>query len=214
MWEAGGGLTDANQKKVEQILGPLSAKTQANTGAIPGPEISSFGLWLREQRSKAPMSVPELATQSGVSTAAIYRIEGGIIQNPQSSTLDKLSKALKLSVPIQVVKETEQSQEIAGLGTLTDFLPHSKNTWPKCAGVYALYDVSQRPIYIGKADKISARLSQNYDRFWCKSHIVEFGSYFEVKDKQLRHQLEQVMIKFLKSSAVINKQSTEGFDEE
>jgi hypothetical protein len=50
--------------------------------------------------------------------------------------------------------------------------------------------------------------------FWFKAPIVQYASYIEVKDKHLRHQLEQVMIKFLKSNAVINKASTEGFAEE
>jgi hypothetical protein len=35
---------------------------------------------------------------------------------------------------------------------------------------------------------------------------------FTVKDEKLRYQLEQAMIKFLKSNAVINKQASENFD--
>jgi excinuclease UvrABC nuclease subunit len=114
-----------------------------------------------------------------------------------------------------VVAETETEQAITELGSLIDFDPYAKQDWPKCSGVYVLYDISQRPIYVGKATKnISSRLGTHFDRFWFKDPIVKYGSYIEVKDEKLCHQLEQAMIKFLKSNAVINKQSAEYFDEE
>jgi hypothetical protein len=47
------------------------------------------------------------------------------------------------------------------------------------------------------------------DKFWFKFPIVSHGAYIEVKDDALRHQVEQVLIKFLKSNAVINKQSVD-----
>ena len=53
---------------------------------------------------------------------------------------------------------------------------------------------------------ISARLRSHFDRFWFKPPIVQIGSYIEVKEKGLRTQLEQVLIKFLKKNAVINVQ--------
>lgn len=214
VWESGGGVAEVNRKKLEKILGPLFAKSGRRPGSSPDTEVSSFGVWLREQRSAASMSVPELAKSSGVSAPAIYNIESGKIRNPQSSTRERLAKALKKSIPKDVVTDTEQEQAIAGLSSLTDFDPHSKKDWPQCAGVYVLYDVSQRPIYVGKGDRISSRLGQHFDKFWFKSPVVEYGSYVEVADKQLRHQLEQTMIRFLKSNAVINKQSTQSFEEE
>jgi predicted GIY-YIG superfamily endonuclease len=94
---------------------------------------------------------------------------------------------------------------------LVDFDPHSEKDWPKCAGVYVLYDVSERPIYIGMATNMSTRLKYHSDRFWFRSPIVQWASYIEVMDKKLRSQLEQVMIKFLKNNAVINKKETETF---
>jgi hypothetical protein len=45
--------------------------------------------------------------------------------------------------------------------------------------------------------------------FWFKSPIVEKGAYVHIKDSKLRHQVEQILIKFLKSNAVLNKQSVE-----
>jgi hypothetical protein len=50
-------------------------------------------------------------------------------------------------------KGRDEQQAIIGLGSLTDFDPYETQDWPQCAGVYVLYDISQRPIYVGKAEK-------------------------------------------------------------
>jgi len=47
------------------------------------------------------------------------------------------------------------------------------------------------------------------DRFWFKRPIVERASYIPIKDKNLRRQIETILIKFLKSNAIINKQGVE-----
>jgi hypothetical protein len=61
---------------------------------------------------------------------------------------------------------------------------------------------------------ISARLGVHFNMFWFRDPIVRYGSYIEVKDQKLCRQLEQALIKFLKTNAVINKQSSEAFEEE
>ncbi len=71
------------------------------------------------------------------------------------------------------------------------------------------YDVSDRPVYVGKAKNIKIRVSSHEEKFWFKYPIVSHAAYVEIKDEQLRHQVEQVLIKFLKSNAVINKQSVD-----
>lgn len=221
-WEAGAQPKGANESRLEEVLGPLSTKKASKssgardvkTPTTPNSEVSSFGGWLRNQRTKAAMSVPELAKSAKITTVAIYNIESGKSQNPQAATMNSLAKALKQVVPPDVVTETEEEQAIVGLGSLTDFDPNAQPDWPQCSGVYVLYDISQRPIYVGKATKnISNRLRSHLSTFWFRTPIVHFGSYIEVKDPRLCHQLEQVLIKFLKSSAVINKQSTGSFDE-
>lgn len=214
VWEAGKGLSEANKKNLEQVLGPLTHGQGAKAGTPSKTEISSFGVWLRDQRTKASMSITELAHSAGVSGQAISNIESGKIQNPQSATRDKLGKALKQSVPKDVIADTELDQAIAGLGALTDFEPDDKKNWPDCAGVYVLYDISQRPIYVGEGGNISLRLKAHFDKFWFKSPIVQYGSYIAVPDQKLRRQLEQVMIRFLKANAVINKQLKESFEED
>ncbi len=75
--------------------------------------------------------------------------------------------------------------------------------------VYVFYDVSDRPVYIGESQNIGTRVGTHEDKFWFKFPIVSNAAYVEIKDKDLRHQVEQVLIKFLKSNAVINKQSVD-----
>ncbi len=166
IWEGGQGPTEANKKKLEDVLGALSAEPQSKNTQSIAEDVSSFGSWLREQRTQKGLSVPELAKNARVSAPAVYNIESGKIQNPQSATRDRLAKALGMPIPEQVVTETVESQNVVGLGPLTDFQPHDTKEWPTCAGVYVLYDVSQRPIYVGKGDNIGKRLKVHDEKFW------------------------------------------------
>jgi transcriptional regulator with XRE-family HTH domain/predicted GIY-YIG superfamily endonuclease len=218
MWEGGGGINAANKKKLREILGTLSPRKDLKSDPDPDPdpdpdvETSSFGDWLRSRRMERSLTIKELAEKAGVSRLAIDNIERGKIQNPQTATRTKLAGVLG-PVPGEVVVETEQESAVVGLGSLKDFQPHVQNDWPRCAGVYVLYDKTQRPVYVGKSDNISRRLQDHSIKKWFIPRIVEFGSYIEVGDKTLRHQLEQVMIKFLKSQALLNEKSTENLDE-
>jgi transcriptional regulator with XRE-family HTH domain len=155
------------------------------------------------------MSVPELSHRAGISTVAIYNIENGVSINPREETRKKLAKALNVETPIEVVEEAKELQYIEGLGTLVDFDPYSNEDRPSEGGVYVLYDISERPVYIGKAANIGIRISQHVEKFWFKQPIVSSASYIAISDEKLRHQIEQIMIKFLKSNAVINRQSVD-----
>jgi transcriptional regulator with XRE-family HTH domain len=155
------------------------------------------------------MSVVELATKSGVSIPAIYNIESGKSLNPQKETRQRLEKALGAKIPADVAKEAEEAQDIQGLGSLTDFDPYDKEKLPSIAGVYVFYDVSDRPIYVGEAVLIANRVRQHRDKFWFKAPIVARAAYVPVPNKLLRHQIEQVLIRFLRRNAVINSQSVE-----
>lgn len=177
------------------------------------PASSAFGAWLRNARKDAGMSGPELAEASGVSVMAIYNLESGRSQNPQDKTKKRLERALHATVPEDVQEEVSEEQEIQGLGALMDFDPHDPEDRPTCSGVYVFYDISNRPIYIGKSENIAKRVKGHVDKFWFKSPIVFNASYVKIPGKELRHQVEQVLIKFLKSNAVINKQSVDRDDD-
>jgi hypothetical protein len=51
------------------------------------------------------------------------------------------------------------------------------------------------------------RVGDHNEKFWFKYPIVSNAAYVEITDENLRHQIEQILIGFLKSNAVINKYS-------
>ena len=164
-----------------------------------------YGEWLRGRREAADMSREELAAVSGISAIQIYNIETGRTINPRARTRTAFERALKARAPEELVQAVEDSAEIEGVGRMTDFDPHTEDDFPREPGVYALYDVSDRPVYVGKSANIRARVRTHVDKFWYRSPVVEKAAYVRVDDSVLRGQLEETLIKFLKSNAVINQ---------
>jgi hypothetical protein len=62
---------------------------------------------------------------------------------------------------------------------------------------------------VKQGSNIAARLRVHHEKFWFRSPIVYNAAYIQVADKRLREQIETILIKFLKSNAVINKQQVE-----
>ena len=183
-------------------------------GAAPNvANVSSYAEWVREHRQSKGWSVPELADKSGVTMPSIYAIESGKTENPQKKTLDRLEKVFVAKVPAGLKEQATKEQEIYGIGPLQDFDPHLEYDLPDCKGVYVFYDISDRPVYVGKAvasDRtIKKRIVEHADKFWFKRPIVEYAAYIKVDDEKLCSQLEQMLIKFLKSNAVLNKQGVD-----
>jgi transcriptional regulator with XRE-family HTH domain len=169
---------------------------------------SAVGAWLNRVRVTKGFSVPELSRRAGVSTATIYFIESGRIQTPRRETLDKLQRAVGESDP-KMRQEAQEQATIEGIGVLTDFDPHDEDNLPNGPGVYVFYDVSERPIYVGQSGEVRKRILDYENMFWFRPPIVESGSYVEVTDRTLRKQVETLLIKFLKSNAVLNIQNVE-----
>jgi len=158
-------------------------------------------------RQTKGLTVPELAAKAGISIPAIYNIENGKAQNPHSKTIAALQEAL--GGKFEQEGELEKSSEIAGLGQFVDFDPHDAPAWPKEPGIYVFYDIAERPIYVGQASNIATRMRAHHDKFWFRRPIVENAAYIQVAEKKLREQIETILIKFLKSNAVLNKQQVE-----
>jgi transcriptional regulator with XRE-family HTH domain len=191
------------------ILGDFIHEAAVDAREAEAKGGSAFGAWLSKTRTEKGMSVPELASKSGITAPAIYNIESGKSLNPQKETRRRLEQALGASIPADVTKEAERAQEIKGLGSLTDFDPYDEQNLPAVAGVYVFYDIAERPIYVGKAAIIASRVKEHKEKFWFRPPIVINAAYVPVSDATVRHQIEQVLIKFLKSNAVINRQSVE-----
>lgn len=209
-WEADKSRPSGPQiKQMVKVLALALPGRRRKNDAEQQETSRAFGRWLQRARDGAGLSVPELAEAASVSAPAIYNIESGRSPNPREATRQKIEKALKQNAPDDVVEVAVETSAIEGLGPLTDFDPHDKDDRPSAPGVYVFYDVSDRPIYVGKGASIRKRVKDHEEKFWFKFPIVATAAYVEIQDEALRHQVEQVLIKFLKSNAVINKQSVE-----
>lgn len=195
--------TTPNPDQLKKLRKVIDLEIDSETGP------SAIGAWLMKIRSKRGVSVTELAEKSGLSLPTIYNIESGRSPNPHESTIRKLERALNDKVPTETAEEAKAEATIEGIGELLDFDPHEQDEWPNEPGVYVLYDVSDRPIYVGEGEAIKRRLTDHEQKFWFKRPIVEKGSYLVVRDRALRRQIEKVLIKFLKSNAVLNTQHVE-----
>lgn len=209
-WENNKGIPEDKKKKVFEILGLVQAGSSLSgqQGLVEQTEIgpSAFGSWVNRIRLERDMSVPELAHKAGLSAPAIYNIESGKALNPRSETVRNIEKALGEKVPRETKSEISKEADVEGLGELIDFQPLVKEDWPDVAGIYVLYDISERPIYVGQGGSIKRRLQDHEEKFWFKAPIVMTGAYINIQEEGLRKKIEAILIRFLKKNAVINKQ--------
>lgn len=212
-WEKENAYPSEDQKEqVKRIIGSASSETEISVpdaGDDDNFAPSAIGTWLNKYRLEQNLSVPEVAEKSGLSVVSIYNIESGRSQNPQRATVQKLEKALKVTVSKEAKDENKEDATIEGVGEWFNFDPNNDTEWPDAAGIYVLYDISDRPIYVGQGQKISARLRDHQEKFWYRRPIVQNAAYVEVVDKSLRERIEKVLIKFLKSNAVLNQQNVD-----
>ena len=201
-WERGRAKPGGeNLQRLTEILG-----ANTNNGTTDG---SALAAWLTKARLAKGYSVGELANHAGLSTPAIYRIEQGITRSLRESTQKKLEAALASDIPTETVQEVTKESQVIGLGTFEDFDPHQDDERPNEPGLYMLYDISDRPVYVGEGASVRKRLKDHEEKFWFKRPIIESASWIRVDDPKLRVQIEALLIKFLKSNAVINKQHVE-----
>ncbi|MFT3800975.1 MAG: helix-turn-helix domain-containing protein [Burkholderiaceae bacterium] len=202
-------LTRDRKRAILTALGV--SMPSANAVDVPADESlsdgpSAFGAWLSRVRLEKKLSVGELSERAGVSRPAIYNIEAGRITNPREETVGRLEKALREKVPSDTREEVRDEATIEGVGEFFEFDPLNKDDWPTVAGIYVLYDISERPIYVGQGSSIKSRIKDREEKFWFKSPIVTTAAYIKVEDEALRRKIETILIRFLKKNAVINKQ--------
>lgn len=202
--------TKEQKSELKKILGGFSSHGGANQSESQDPEgPTPLSGWLAKTRIEKKLSVSELADAAGVSVPAIYNIESGRILNPRDETIRRLEKALGKDIPREAKEEIREEAKIEGVGELIDFDPHSDEDLPGVAGIYVLYDISQRPIYVGQGTDIRNRIRSHRNKFWFKQPIVQYAAYVKIEEKGLREKVETLLIRFLKSNAVINKQNVE-----
>ena len=200
--------TQNQSRKKSSSSGQAEFPNKNQTPAEAFSDESPYSIWLRTTRLNKKLTVPELAIKASVTPATIYAIESGKISNPQERTQEKLADALG-EPETDVTDETKKEAEVKGMGELVGFNPYEDNELPTCSGIYVLYDISERPIYVGQGGNIRARIKDHEQKFWFKAPIVTTGAYIKITDEVLRQQVETLLIKFLKSNAVLNKQNVD-----
>jgi len=120
-----------------------------------------------------------------------------------------LEKALGKPLSLEAKEEAREEATIEEVGEWFDFDPNNPTEWTAGAGIYVPYDIANRPIYVGQGQRISTRLRDHQEKFWFRAPIVQNAAYVSIESKLLREQIEKVLIKFLKSNAVLNQQNVE-----
>ena len=202
-----------HRAQLRRILGQQAARESTNEELVEDEDTldspSAIGAWLNKHRLEQELSVPELADKAGLSPVAVYNIESGRSQNPQRKTVTKLEAALGKHLSPEAKKEAKEEATIEGVGEWFNFDPHNQSDWPAVAGIYVLYDISDRPLYVGQGQNIATRLRDHHQKFWFRAPIVQHAAFVGVDNKSLREQIEKVLIKFLKSNAVLNQQNVD-----
>lgn len=196
-WERGrASPTAAQMRQLTALLAPDADSPATREGD------AAFGTWVRDQRLRRGMSVAQLAGLSGISMPQLYNIESGRTANPRPTTRRSLERHFG-GIPAEVQEAAREEFVIPNVGEMTGFDPHSAADFPDEAGVYVLYDISDRPVYVGQSGNIKDRIRNpntgHVDKFWYRSPIVETAAYVRVVDENLRKQLKQTLIKFLRS---------------
>ena len=163
-----------------------------------------FAAWLRSVRTRLRLTLAQLSDKSKISDYRLQDMEKGQHQ-PTAQALRRLEDALGEQAP-STSTPSVTNISIAGVGALQDFDPHNVNDRPVCAGVYVFYDISDRSIYVGESKNIRLRIRQHEEKFWFKRPLVEYAAYIQVDDDNLRKGIEQILINFLRSNAVLNRQ--------
>lgn len=174
-------------------------------------DLSPFGDWLKQARDAKNWTQIDLADKTGISSQQISNLETGRTRNPQKRTREKLELALGSGPPQSVVFAEESLNTIVGLGQLVGFDPYDIDALPTEQGVYVFYDRTKRPVYVGRATKrsIGQRVQEHTEKFWFKAPVVQAAAYLAIPDEGLCKQTEQVLIKFMRTHLLLNKQGVE-----
>jgi DNA-binding Xre family transcriptional regulator len=195
---------DGTEADDSETLASIRRRYERMDEALP-----PLASWINEQMSNQDLEPQDLAEEAGISTATVKNLITGKTENPTTSTVDKVEEALGESIPEETAEDMRQDAEVAGIGQMQSFDPRGEDL-PEGPGVYVFYDISERPVYIGKSiTDVRARIRSHREKFWFRPPIVETGEYIGSDDEKLIKSIETLLIKFMKSNAVLNKKEVE-----
>ena len=163
-----------------------------------------FGDWLRSEMDKQNISIQELSDRTKISYPGIWNIVKGNTRYPRETTRNKISAALNQPVPEELEKKLQSEATVSGF-VWTDFSPYDLQTIPTAGGVYVFYDITGRPVYVGKSrTNVRNRVNDHQTRFWFKHPLVDRGSFLAISDPAMCDTIEMVLIKFMGTHALLN----------
>lgn len=196
---------DGSEADDSETLASIRRRYERVDEALP-----PLASWINEKMSEQDIDPQNLAEKTGLSLPTVRNLITGKTQNPISSTLDKIEKALGEPIPEDTAEDMRQDAEVAGVGQMQSFDPYDDEDLPEGSGVYVFYDISERPVYIGKSiTNVRSRIRSHRDKFWFRRPIVETGEYIGSEDDELVKSIETILIKFMKSNAVLNDKEVE-----
>jgi transcriptional regulator with XRE-family HTH domain len=164
----------------------------------------SFGKWLQSEMAKQNIGIQDLADKTGLTYVGIWNIVRGNTKWPREATRKRISNALNSQVPFEVETDITTQSSVSGY-TWTDFSPYDLQTIPELGGIYVFYDITDRPVYVGKSNSnVRGRVQDHQTRFWFKQPLVMRGSFLAVSDQEMCDKIEMILIKFLGNHALLN----------
>ncbi len=196
---------DGTEADDSETLASIRRRYERMDEALP-----PLASWMNEQMSKQDLEPQGLAKKTGLSTPTIQNLITGKTENPTSSTVDKIEEAFGEPIPDETAEDMRQDAEVAGIGQMQSFDPYSDEDLPEGPGVYVFYDITERPVYVGKSTtNVRSRIRSHREKFWFRRRIVETGEYIGSDDGKLIKSIETLLIKFMKSNAVLNRKEVE-----
>ncbi len=166
-----------------------------------------FGDWLIREMEKKGITIQSLSDRTGITYTGIWNIVRGNTKYPREETRRRLSEALEEPVPPDLERELTEKSTVEGY-RWTDFSPYDLQTIPESGGVYVFYDITDRPVYVGKSrSNVRRRVRDHQTRFWFKAPLVERGSFLAIDDDVMCDRIETILIKFLGNHALLNVQN-------
>lgn len=166
----------------------------------------SFGDWLNEQMEEKDVSIARLSELSGITYQGIWNIVEGNTKSPRDETRKRLAKALNSRIPKNVEESSEEQRSAIPGYDWADFTPSDLETVPEQPGIYVFYDITDRPVYVGKShSNVRLRIKDHSTRFWFKEPLVVRGAFLHVPDKDACSKIEMILIKFLGKHALLNQ---------
>lgn len=165
-----------------------------------------FVAWLSLQMEAKSLSNQRLAKLVGCHPTTVSSILARRIENPSNEMMAKIRMALNEEVPASIVRELHERKSFENKEDVwDDFNPHDHDSIPNKPGVYALFSPTDAVMYVGKAQNVRSRISSHRDKKWFLSEIIEYGMLFYSDDEDERKKIEDILIKFLRTRAWLNK---------